>query len=115
MQNLVRETKERLQAYEVNEDAVLWVGSKDGRYAITWGDFCKQYNDVMYYPGYGPQEIASDLVVVGEDWWLERTEYDGAEGWAFKRKPMKRTGSNTFKIVKSDKGDQTLDEISFNK
>jgi len=31
--------------------------------------------------------IRNDLYVVGEDWWLERGEYDGSEWWEFKRLP----------------------------
>ena len=28
-----------------------------------------------------------DLLIVGDDWWLERHEYDGAEWWEFKTLP----------------------------
>jgi hypothetical protein len=27
------------------------------------------------------------LEIVGDDWWLERHEYDGAEWWEYKTKP----------------------------
>ena len=27
--------------------------------------------------------------IVGDNWWLERDEYDGAEGWEFKVMPIK--------------------------
>lgn len=27
---------------------------------------------------------ATDLIVCGKNWWLERHEYDGAEWWEFK-------------------------------
>lgn len=33
------------------------------------------------------QEVAHDLKIVGDDWWLERSEYDGAERWNFKTLP----------------------------
>ena len=32
-------------------------------------------------------QVADDLVVVGDSWWLERHEYDGSEWWEYKEKP----------------------------
>lgn len=37
--------------------------------------------------GYGAPEVATDLLVVGADFWLERCEYDGSEWWEFKQMP----------------------------
>ena len=31
-------------------------------------------------------EVAEDLVVVGDNWWIERHEYDGNEWWEYKEK-----------------------------
>jgi hypothetical protein len=42
---------------------------------------------VNYDDGFGGNEIPLSLVVVGDDWWLERGEYDGSEWWEFKRLP----------------------------
>ena len=33
------------------------------------------------------KKVAKDLVLVGEDWWLDREEYDGSEWWRFNKKP----------------------------
>jgi len=52
----------------------------------TWDDFTKLAN-IDYDAGFGSQEINSSLCIVGKDWWLERSEYDGAEGWEYKSLP----------------------------
>ncbi len=41
--------------------------------------------------GYGGEEVATDLLVVGEDWWLERHSYDGAEWFEYKTMYQKPT------------------------
>ncbi|WP_421354963.1 hypothetical protein [Streptococcus suis] len=40
-----------------------------------------------YDSGYGSANVATDLVVVGKNWWLERGEYDGSEWWNYKESP----------------------------
>ena len=42
--------------------------------------------DTEYDP-YGAPEIATDLTLIGEDFWMERGEYDGAELWDFHTMP----------------------------
>lgn len=58
-------------------------------FSISVEDFVEYSKNVDYYSGYGSAEINSSLKIVGDDWWLERHEYDGAEGWAYKEKPRK--------------------------
>lgn len=41
-----------------------------------------------YNNGYGSPVVNVDLKIVGEDWWLERAEYDGSEWFEFKEKPQ---------------------------
>ena len=43
--------------------------------------------------------VALDLVVVGEGWWLERCDYEGAEWWEFKTLPIKSENISPFKTV----------------
>mgnify|MGYP006284353917 FL=1 len=87
MTNLFEETKEFLENADKTPEDVKWIGSKTYGY-FNWNQF-KEIADEEYYSGYGAQEVASDLVVVGDDFWLERREYDGAEGWSFKEIPTK--------------------------
>ena len=63
MKNLLEETV--LFIHDTNHviENVSWVGSMDGKYAITWDAFT-EISDVLYDDGYGSQEVAADLVVV---------------------------------------------------
>ena len=69
MTNLLKETLEVLEKYGKSPKDVRWVGSRDGRYAITWEEF-EKIADIEYDNSFGAQEVAMDLVVVGDDWWL---------------------------------------------
>lgn len=86
--NLVKETIEDVKENGYSESDIEWVGSKDGKYGMSWDSFKKAFEKIEYDCGYGHQEVARDLVVVGNGWWLERSEYDGAEGWDFKSMPV---------------------------
>ena len=68
--NLLEETLDVLKNYGRSPKDVRWVGSKDGKYAITWKEF-KKIANVEYDIGYERQQIAQDLVIVGDGWWLE--------------------------------------------
>lgn len=83
--NLLEETLKALDNANKSPEHVLWVGLKDVR--TDWNNFTQIAICVNYDDGYGAQEIADDLVIVGDNWWLERMEYDGSEWWEFKEKP----------------------------
>ena len=75
--------------------------SRDGEFAMSWADFKNKFKNLEYYAGYGTQEIAADLVVVGDNWWLEREEYDGSECWAYKKYPKITSGKSFDEIIGS--------------
>lgn len=83
--NLLKETKELLEQKGKTIFDVLWIGTKDA----VWDVDIQQLFNVDYDDGFGGQEIPDELIVVGEDWWLERHEYDGSEWWEFKTMPAK--------------------------
>ena len=85
--NLLQETIKKLKEYQKTERDILWVGSEDFGW-FTWEDF-KELADTEYNSGYGTQEVAIDLLIVGKDFWLERKDYDGAEWWELKTMPCK--------------------------
>lgn len=87
--NLINETLELLKAN----------GLTAGAYSVTWEDFAK-FGDVEYYSSFGSVEIARDLVVVGDGWWLERHEYDGSEWWEYKELPVRLIESKPFTQIK---------------
>lgn len=111
--NLIKETIEELKENHLTSDDVKWVGSKDGKYGMSWDSFKEAFENIEYDCGYGSQEVASDLVVVGNGWWLERREYDGAESWSFKRIPV--AGENQLSFDKILGAWDTLREIQARK
>ena len=80
MTNLLEETLDILRKNGKEEDRVRWVGNRTTQ--ATWAEF-KTAADRTYDNGYGAAAVAIDLVVVGDGWWLERWEYDGAEAWSY--------------------------------
>ena len=96
MKNLLVETTKSLQENGKSWDDVLWVGSND--FEISVSDF-KSLTNKKYHDGYGAPLVPTDLVIVGDSWWLERQEYDGAEWWQFKelpKRPLKKGKVNTL-------------------
>ena len=53
---------------------------------MTVKEFLEHAN-VEYNDGYGLEEINTDLILVGKDFWLERGTYDGSEWWEYKSMP----------------------------
>ena len=109
MSNLLQETTEILVGNNKTWDDVLWIGGS--KFAISIEDFKKLANR-EYDNGFGAAEVATDLKIVGKDWWLERVEYDGAEEWNYKTYPTKPSKQKSVKRVISSKiGWQTLAEM----
>lgn len=48
-------------------------------------EFIKFMKESEYNPGFGAQELFG--MIVFDDCWLERHEYDGSEWWEFKKLP----------------------------
>lgn len=90
--NLKEETLQILKEHGKGLSDINWIGSEDFKIDLENGiDFL----DVSYDSGYGGQEIAHDLMVVGDGFWLEREEYDGAEGWSYKEIPTEPSATIT--------------------
>jgi len=101
MTNLLEETIEALKDNGNEPSKVVWVGSADGEYGISWNEFVEIAKDVDYdYDnGYGGEEVPLDLVVVGNGWWLRRWEYNGIEGWEYVSQPYCKTGHKPFTVI----------------
>ena len=87
MSNLLTETKQILEVNGKNIFDILWYGTEE---FVVSSDIQKLF-DFEYDDGYGIEEIPLDLVLVGEDFWMERHEYDGSEWWEYKCLPTKPT------------------------
>ena len=81
------ETLKVLKSENKNPSDVLWCGSENFGW-FTFDEFIK-IAPKRYDSGFGGQEIAKDLLIVGDTWWMERHEYDGSEWWEFKTIPTK--------------------------
>lgn len=89
MQNLYIETMEKLRRHgKTCKDIVAIQGYE---FAIDINEFFAIAKNTNYDDDFGEAHIAADLVIIGEDWWMERVEYDGAENWAFRQRPKIRT------------------------
>lgn len=84
MKNFLQETIDCLEVNGRTAADVRWVGTLD--YKNTWEYFCERA-DFMYDNNSKYTYINLDLIVVGEDFWLERREYYGSELWEFKELP----------------------------
>lgn len=85
MTNLWEETTIILMEHGKTFKDVKYIQGSD--FVITKENFEKVAKKSNYYSGFGAPEVAEDLVVVGDNWWIERCEYDGSEWWEYKEKP----------------------------
>ena len=83
--NLKNSTLNILRQHNKLPSDIKWVGCASFKIPIE--EFWK-LADRQYDGGYGTQEVAGDLIVVGNSWWLERHEYDGSEWWEYKELPQ---------------------------
>jgi hypothetical protein len=80
MTNLLEETVLELSAHGKSEEDVVCVGTTEVYF--SWEEF-KALADVNYNSGFGWAEVATNLIVFGDDWMMQREEYDGSEWWSF--------------------------------
>lgn len=92
-ENLLKETVEKLKSKGLSPKNVLFVAN-DKAY-MTWDEFASMSN-FEYDAGYGGSNIDLSLYIVGDNWWLERAEYDGSEWWAFKTLPTRPEKHEVF-------------------
>lgn len=85
--NLYKETTTFLKKNNKDWNDVQFVRIKNTNFIYDI-DKIQTTFDIDYDCGYGSIQIHSDLIVVGIDWWLERWEYDGSEGWQFNTLPL---------------------------
>ena len=87
MQNLWKETLEDLAYYGKTVSDIRFI--EGNGYEIKLENFMEIASKYNYDDGYGWQEVPIDLKIVGDNWWLERHEYDGSEWWEYKQRPAR--------------------------
>ena len=85
--NLLKETISRLKAHGKTPDDVRWCGSEEYGW-FAWEEFVK-LADVEYSQAESPAKVAPDLLIVGDNWWMKRVDYENEEWWAFYEIPEK--------------------------
>lgn len=95
--NLLESTINILAINNKTINDVLFVRNKNEQ--CSFAKFAELAKDFNYINSFGCHEIKLDLVVVGRDFWLERSEYDGTEQWVFKKIPssIKETPTLDFR------------------
>lgn len=76
--NLLKETQSYLSAFDKSLDDILWVGTKE--YQITVSTFL-ELADFDYDSSHSAGDIADDLIIVGDGWYIERINYRGETEW----------------------------------
>ena len=84
--NLLKETQEQLKEEGKTLEDIIWCGTRENQ---IHKDQLISLLNVTYDDGFGGQEVAPNLIIVGKNWWMERHEYDGSEWWEFKTLPIK--------------------------
>lgn len=101
--NLLEKATEVLHKNDRRWEDVRSLQDLDGEYALFGLDAIQHVLDVCHESGYGTQEIANDLVIVGDGWWMDRRCYDGAEWWAFNEQPkIARADAKVIRYVRGD-------------
>ena len=80
MRNLLEETQTILRENGKSLNDIRFVYTDEGCFVPVNG--CRKFLDVWYDPGYGSNDIRLDLKLVGDGFWLERSEW-----WEFKSLP----------------------------
>lgn len=84
--NFLHETTKAVQDSGHSTDNVMFVGSFDGEYRLTWTEFVA-VADFEYSDDFGAAEVATDLIVYFRDQtYMTRGEYDGSEWWEYVKK-----------------------------
>lgn len=90
MINFLQETKYILKKHNKTFDDVIFVADRFGGLRISPKEFIRRSENINYDNSdnsYGSEEINTDLIVVGKDFWLERHKCYGFERWKYKSVP----------------------------
>jgi len=93
---LTKTTINALYYYGKTPRDVRWVGSSDGRFVSTWQEFLQLAQEVEDPKDYPSAAVPFDLVIVGVNWWLERSFISqGAQRWWILKELPRRQGRGT--------------------
>lgn len=101
--NLLEETLEKLARCGLTTRQVQWVGWSNGWQVVSWETFV-QFANCEYDNASATPQVHHELVVVGENWWLERdlvvneSSGDKQEEWVYRSipEPLKKAYQSQF-------------------
>lgn len=102
--------QEIIELVNQHTEDISWIGSEDGKFAMSWDEFSDKFKDTNYDNGFGGCEIDPNLVVVMNDGrWADRGGYDGSEyfeeHWAQDgTTPEKKPNAARFSKIRTDDG-----------
>lgn len=117
MLNLLEETIRKLARHGKKPGDVLWLGYRATSHYpkapwhgthFFWAEFAASA-DRDYEDQYETFEVYPGLIIVGEDWWLERDEENAQEWWVFKELPGKPVSRCKEVVVFTDEAERILD------
>lgn len=105
MTNLWKETIDVLEQHGKTLDDVRYIIGNG--HEITLDNFREIAVPFDYHEGFGGAEVPEDLYIVGDDWWMQRGEYDGSEWWDFLRKPDRpKESRHVVRLDRYETGDE---------
>lgn len=81
MANFYEEIVEILEENNKTINDIIWIGTR--KYKVNKEKFLEDSKHLKYDDGYGLAVINGNLIIAGDNWYLERWEYDGSEGFSF--------------------------------
>lgn len=102
--NFLDETKQFLSAYDKTLQDIKAIRTNEGNVKDIKKFF--KFMDFEYNCDFGMYVIPLDLILIGNDFWLERYEYDGSEEWRFKSYPT--LSDQTKDIVLNSDGEYII-------
>ena len=81
MINFYGEIVETLEEHNKSINDIIWIGTR--KYKVNKEKFLEDAKKLKYDNGYGIEVINQSLIIAGNNWYLERWEYDGSEGFRF--------------------------------
>lgn len=87
--NLYKEVIEELKDHDKTVQDIVFVAGDNK--LIPVDEFMEYARNFNYNAGFGSEYVNLSLIIVGDNWWLERHEYNGAEWFEFKTIPVKPT------------------------
>ena len=85
--NLLNETIEILKEHNKTLEDIVFITEGNHNSKVNSEQLTEILN-VYYDSGFGSTEIKEELKLVGNNFWLERHEYDGSEWWEYKELPI---------------------------